>query len=187
MNLQGIIPFAHDLLNQTIEQGDTVVDATCGNGNDTLLLSELVGNNGHVYAFDIQRQAIESTNKLLKDNERNNVTLIHDSHALIERYIDASTTLAAGVFNLGYLPRSDKTIITKPDSTIIAIKKLLPLLKKNGLLVLVVYAGHPGGMEEKKAILQFVAELDQQQYFVLKYGFINLVNEPPFVVAIEKK
>lgn len=187
MNLQSIIPFAHDLLNRTIQLGDTVVDATCGNGNDTLFLSELVGTTGHVYAFDIQEQAIETTRELLQNNERNNVTLIHDSHALIERYIDEATTLAAGVFNLGYLPRSDKAIITKPDSTIQAIETLLPLLKKNGLLVLVVYAGHPGGMEEKNAVVQFVSQLEQQQYFVLKYGFINLVNEPPFVIAIEKK
>lgn len=187
MKLQGIIPFAHDLLNKTIKQGEIVVDATCGNGNDTLFLSKLVGDDGHVYAFDIQKQAIETTRQLLKENKRNNVSLIHDSHALIERYINDSTELAAAVFNLGYLPRSDKSIITKPDSTITAIDKLLPLLKRNGLLVLVVYAGHPGGMEEKNAVLQFVSELDQQQYFVLKYGFINLINEPPFVIAIEKK
>lgn len=187
MNLQGIIPFAHDLLNRAIQPGDIVVDATCGNGNDTLFLSKLVENTGHVYAFDIQQQAIETTRQLLQRNERNNVTLIHDSHSLIEQYIDQSTTLAAGVFNLGYLPRSDKSIITKPDSTIEAIRKLLPLLKKNGLLVLVVYAGHPGGQEEKNAVIQFVSELNQQHYFVLKYGFINLVNEPPFVIAIEKK
>lgn len=187
MNLQGIIPFAHELLLKTIKEGDTVIDATCGNGNDTLFLSELVGSTGHVYAFDVQKQAIDTTQTLLDEHKRNNVTLIHDSHALIERYVDESTTLAAGVFNLGYLPRSDKTIITKPDSTITAIEKLLPLLRKNGLLVLVVYAGHPGGKEEKDAVLQFVSELDQQQYFVLKYGFVNLVNEPPFVIAIEKK
>lgn len=187
MNLQAIIPFAHNLLERAITTDDIVIDATCGNGNDTLLLSNLVGDSGHVYAFDIQEQAIDTTGKLLRENNRNNVTLIHDSHALIDQYIKPSTSLAAAVFNLGYLPRSDKTIITKPDSTITAIEKILPLLKKGGILVLVVYAGHPGGMDEKNAVVEFVSQLDQEQYFVLQYGFINLKNEPPFVLAIEKK
>src|SRR5699024_2349776 len=143
--LQGIIRFAHDLLDKTIKHGDIVVDATCGNGNDTLYLSELVAKNGHVFAFDIQEQAIATTTKLLNEQNRQNVTLEQDIHSLMDQYIDEDTSLAAAVFNLGYLPRSDKSIITQPDSTITAIKKLLPLLRKKGLLVLVVYAGHPGG------------------------------------------
>lgn len=187
MTLTQIIPFAHDLLKRTIDQGEIVIDATCGNGNDTLLLSDLVGNEGHVFAFDIQKQAIETTKSLLSQHHRNNVTLIKDSHAKVDQYIDEEANLAAAVFNLGYLPRSDKKIITKPDSTIAAIEKILPLLKRKGLVVLVVYAGHPGGKDEKNAVLQFVSQLNQEKYFVLKYGFINLVNEPPFVLAIEKK
>lgn len=187
MNLKGIIPFAHDLLTKTVTHRDSVIDATCGNGNDTLFLSQLVGEEGHVYAFDIQEQAIETTKKRLYEKKRNNVTLIHDSHASVTQYIDDQTSIAAAIFNLGYLPRSDKTIITKPDSTIAAIKNILPLLKKNGLLILVVYAGHEGGVEEKNAVLQLVTQLEQKEYFVLKYEFINLINEPPFVIAIEKK
>src|SRR5699024_3331407 len=182
MNLEGIIPFAHNLLTNAIEHQDLVIDATCGNGNDTLFLSELVGNDGQVYAFDIQAQAIETTKQLLNDKERHNVTLIHDSHANIDQFIKEEKSVAAAVFNLGYLPRSDKTIITKPDSTITAIEKLLPLLKKNGLIVLVVYAGHPGGQEEKNAVIDYVTQLEQKNYFVLKYQFMNLINDPPFVI-----
>lgn len=185
--LQNIIPFAHELLSRVIHKGDVVVDATCGNGNDTLFLSTLVGSEGHVYGFDIQEQAINNTRNLLQENNRQNFTLIHDSHAFVDTYIKEETSLSAAVFNLGYLPRSNKKIITKPDSTIIAVKKLLTLLKKNGLLVLVVYAGHPGGTEEKHAVMQLVTELDQKFYTVLQYQFINMKNEPPFVIAIEKK
>lgn len=187
MNLQGIIPFAHDILKRVIHEDDVVVDATCGNGNDTLFLSKLVGPKGHVYAFDIQAQAIETTKALLAAEKRDNATVIHHSHALLDQYIDEDERVAAAVFNLGYLPRSDKTIITKPDSTLTAIEKLLPLLKKNGVIVLVVYAGHPGGREEKNAVVDFVSELDQKDYFVLKYQFMNLMNNPPFVIAVEKK
>lgn len=185
--LQGIIPFAHDLLAKTIEKGDIAVDATCGNGNDTLFLSTLVGPEGHVYGFDIQQQAIDNTNTLLHEQNRKNVTLIHDSHANVDTYIKEQTPLAAAVFNLGYLPRSDKKIITKPNTTLTAVTKLLKLLRNGGLLVLVVYAGHPGGSEEKNAVLKYTTTLDQKIYNVLKYQFINLKNEPPFVIAIHKK
>src|SRR5690625_2162761 len=123
--IQGIIPFAHDLLAKAVTRGDTVVDATCGNGNDTLFLSSLVGDEGHVFAVDIQRQAIQTTKALLAEHTRKNFTLIHDSHAHIDTYIDDHVELAAAVFNLGYLPRSDKQIITEPTSTITALEKLL--------------------------------------------------------------
>lgn len=185
--LQGIIPFAHDLISRVVNKGDLVVDATCGNGNDTLFLSHLVEADGHVYAFDIQQQAIERTKQLLDEHKQKNVTLIQDSHANVDQYIDEDTKLAAAIFNLGYLPRSDKKIVTKPESTITAVKKLLHLLKKNGVIVLVIYSGHPGGLDEKNAVLDFVKKLDQQYYTVLKYQFINFINHPPFVVAIEKK
>lgn len=186
MNLKAVIPFAHNLLEKAIEKGETVIDATCGNGNDTLFLSRLVGDQGKVYAFDIQEQAIETTKALLKKEKRSNVSLIQDSHALVDSYVDEEE-IAAAVFNLGYLPRSDKTIITKPETTISAIEKILPRLKKNGLLVLVVYAGHPGGKEEKEAVMNYVSQLNQKEYMALQYHFINLVNDPPFVLAIEKK
>src|SRR5690625_1410651 len=102
MMLQGIIPFAHELLSRTVNDGDITVDATCGNGNDTLFLSTLVGENGHVYAFDIQHQAINTTNNLLNEHKRKNVTLIHDSHANARQYIEQENTLQAVIFNLGY-------------------------------------------------------------------------------------
>ncbi len=186
MILEGAIPFAHKLLEKAVSKGGTVVDATCGNGHDTLFLSKLVGDTGKVYAFDIQQQAIDSTSALLASEHRKNVTLIKDSHAEVDQYIKNSSSVDAAVFNLGYLPRSDKTIITKPKSTIASLEKLLPLLKEGGIIVLVVYAGHPGGEEEKEAVLQFARSLDQKEYLAITYQYINMVNHPPFVVAIEK-
>lgn len=187
--LKGIIPFAHDLLKESVEPGEIVVDATCGNGNDTLFLSNLVGEDGAVYAFDIQEQAIETTEKLLHENKRTNVNLILDSHAQIDKYIrdDGVETLGGAIFNLGYLPRSNKQIITKGDSTIAAIETLLRYIRIGARIVIVVYHGHDGGKEEKDAVLQFVRELDQTYYAAITYQFINQRNNPPFVVAIEKR
>lgn len=186
--LKRIIPYAHHLLNTSVKAGDVVVDATCGNGNDTLFLCNLVGESGHVYAVDIQKQAIESTKHLLKENNFSNVTFVHDSHAKLDLYLpeDSKGKLGGAVFNLGYLPRSDKQIITRSDSTIAAIDTLLQFLRKKALVVIVVYHGHEGGSAERDAVLQYVSELDQKKYAVLKYQFLNQQNNPPFVVAIEK-
>ena len=129
--------------------GETVVDATAGNGNDTLFLAELVGENGHVYAFDIQQAALDSTAKRLGElNER--VSLILDSHENVEKYVNGQ--IGGAVFNLGYLPHSeDLSIVTKPDSTIKAIHTMLGMLKKGGIIAVSVYDGHEGGAEERDA------------------------------------
>ena len=187
--LTGIIKYSHHLLEKSISIGDKVIDATCGNGNDTLLLSNLVGNSGHVYAFDIQKQAIQNTKLLLQEHQRDNVSLIQDSHEKINQYIKLTEDekIGGAVFNLGYLPRSDKKIITTGNSSIAAINAILPLLKKDGLIVLVVYHGHDGGKEEKEMILKSVIQLDQKKYSVLQYGFINQKNNPPFILAIQKR
>lgn len=115
-----ILDFSHQLLKDCIKEGETVVDATCGNGNDTLFLSKLVGKTGQVYAFDIQEQAITQTKQLLEENKQVNVTLILDSHANMEKYLPETIKgkLGGAIFNLGYLPHSDKTIITKGNTTI---------------------------------------------------------------------
>lgn len=187
--IKRMIPFAHDLLSNTIENGDVVIDATCGNGNDTLFLCELVGEAGHVYAFDVQATAIENSKvKTIAENFEN-VTYVLDSHAMMDTYIPENLhgNISGAIFNLGYLPRSDKKIITQPTSTIEAIEKSLDFLKMNGLVIVVVYHGHEGGTEEKDSVIQFTENLAQEDYAVLKYQFINQRNNPPFVIAIQKR
>lgn len=187
--IKRIIPFAHDLLSNAIKENDIVIDATCGNGNDTLFLCNLVGNSGHVYAFDIQASAIESSQEKTTAENFDHVTYILDSHAKMDSYIpeELHGKISGAIFNLGYLPRSDKKIITQPATTIEAIDKSLGFLKKNGLVIVVVYHGHDGGKEEKHSVLQFTENLAQEDYAVLKYQFINQKNNPPFVLAIQKR
>lgn len=185
--LQSILNYAHYLLESSISPGELVIDATCGNGNDTLFLAKLVGDNGKVLAFDIQERAIKTTETLLEKHKQSNVTLIQDSHASISNYLKQDKEVAGAIFNLGYLPRSDKTIITKSTSTLQALEKLLNNLKKKGLIVFVVYHGHEGGEEEKNALVGYVSQLDQKAYHVLQYQFINQKNTPPFILAIEKR
>ena len=187
--MKSILNYSHHLLEEIIEPGETVIDATCGNGNDTLFLSKLVGEFGEVIAFDIQEQAIDNTDQLLMDNNCTNVSLVLDSHANIDNYLikELEENIGGAIFNLGYLPKSDKTIITEGESTIKAINTILNYLKKGGRIILVVYYGHEGGEEEKNTILKHVISLDQKKYSVLQYGFINQKNNPPFIIAIQKK
>ncbi|MDC3418268.1 class I SAM-dependent methyltransferase [Aquibacillus salsiterrae] len=181
-----ILPFAHDLMKKTLNEGDIAIDGTCGNGNDTLLLSTLVGDKGKVYGFDIQQQAIEQTKQLLADNHRKNVSVILDGHEYVDKYIDKNVLIGGAIFNLGYLPRGNKEIVTKPKTTIASLDKIIQLLKPGGMVVVVVYYGHKGGGDEKDAIINHLQRYDQKTYSVLQYGFINQKNTPPFLLAIEK-
>lgn len=185
--LENALRFSHSLLKKSISQGDTVIDATVGNGEDTVLLAKLVGPLGKVYGFDIQEQAIETTKeKLLYTGLLPQVELFQQGHETVEEVIDESTSIGGAVFNLGYLPKSDKSIITKSDTTLLALSSILSKLRIGSLIVIVVYYGHDGGQEEKNAVLDFVSHLSQKEYAVLQYGFVNQKNQPPFVLAIEK-
>ncbi len=180
------IEFAHMLLKESVNEGDFLIDATCGNGNDTLFLAQLTGKNGFVHAYDVQEEAIMRSKELTKS--QTNIRYILDSHAQISHYLteDKIKHVDGAIFNLGYLPKSDKSIITKPDSTIQAITSILDVLTKGKRVVIVIYHGHEGGKDEKNAVLDYVKALSQKEFAVLQYGFINQKNNPPFVIGIEK-
>src|SRR5699024_11186478 len=175
---------AHTLLIDSVNEGDTVIDATCGNGNDTLFLAKLTGEAGHVYAFDIQQDAITRTKEFTKDY--NHVHLIHDSHANLNQYLQESSTLDGAIYNLGYLPISDKTIITIAESTIEAITSMLKILNKNKRIVIGVYHRHECGKVQINAVIELFHSLDQKEFSVLQYRFMNQINKSPFVIGIEK-
>lgn len=175
-----------ELCIKKVKHGDVVVDATMGNGNDTLFLAKLVGDNGKVYAFDIQKQAIENTRKRLKEEGvLENAELIEDGHENMDKYISEEVDLI--MFNLGYLPKGEHNITTKAGTTLEAIKKSLKLLKKNGILILIIYHGHKNGKEEKISIENYAKDLNQKEYNVIDLSFINEINNPPILMAIEKR
>lgn len=188
--IKNILDYAHHLLEQNIQQGDTIIDATCGNGHDTVFLSQVAGETGKVFGFDIQLEAIDSTAKRLKDSAPfQNTTLIHDSHSNFMHHIsvDRLTRLGGAIFNLGYLPGGDKNIVTNSDATITAIEGMLSYLKAKGIVVLVIYHGHEEGKNEMEDIMKYARLLDQKRFTVLCYAFINQKNNPPFILAMEKK
>ncbi|WP_105955888.1 tRNA (mnm(5)s(2)U34)-methyltransferase [Apilactobacillus quenuiae] len=185
MKLEPSLRYSHTIMSQVIKSGDNVIDATVGKGNDTEFLSKLVNKNGKVYGFDVQKDAIDITKKRLSKSQLNNTILFNVGHENIKEYV--KDKIDGAIFNLGYLPGGNKDIITRPQTTIVAIKACLELLKTNGIIILVLYYGHPGGKDEKNLVLNFVKNLDQKKYSVLEYKFINQVNDPPILVAIQKK
>lgn len=190
MKLQGILPFARSLLTSAINTGEIAIDATVGNGHDTVFLANLVGENGQVFGFDIQKEAITNTTKRLKEQRLDKqVTLFHKGHEEIVASVPANVqgNIKGAIFNLGYLPGGDKTIVTQPNTTIAAVEQVMELLAPEGIIVLVIYHGHPEGQTEKEELLSFVKQLDQKKAHVLKYQYINQENHPPFIIAIEKR
>ncbi len=174
------------IIRESVKDGDIVIDATAGNGNDTAFLADQVGVNGKVFAFDIQDMAIQNTRKKLQElNLINRVTLIEDGHENIDFYVKNEVNLI--IFNLGYLPKGDHKIITKSETTIIALKKGLELLSKNGILLVVIYSGHEGGKEESIEVENLLSSLDQREYNTIKIDFINQKNKPPVLIGVEKK
>lgn len=174
------------LIENAINEGDTVIDATMGNGYDTKYLAQKVGKTGTVYSFDVQEEAIKSTKKKLeKEGLLDRTNLILDGHENIDMYV--SHEVSCVLFNLGYLPRAKHQVITKPDTTLEAIKKSLKLLKPHGVISIAIYTGHEGGMDECDAVFDFVSSLNQSEFNVLNCNFINQINHPPRLVLIEKK
>ena len=168
-----------------LKEGDVAVDFTMGNGHDTEFLSKTVGEAGHVYAFDIQEAALISTAKNLENAGCvKNYTLIHDSHHNVKNYVDRP--IKAGMFNLGYLPGSDKTVTTMRATTLPAIEAAIDLMDRDAIILVAVYPGHKEGEEEGKLICEYLSSLSRHKVCATR---INILNSPtsPFFIIIENK
>ncbi|EJL39417.1 Putative rRNA methylase [Brevibacillus sp. CF112] len=180
-----VLEVARKLIRERVQQGETVIDATMGNGNDTLFLAQLVQETGKVIAFDIQPQAIAKTkDRLEREGLADRVELKLASHEEIE---SLNVQAAAIMFNLGYLPGGDKEITTQAGSTIRAIESGLRVLRPGGIMTVMIYWGHAAGEVEKEAVEAFCHELSQLEFLVLKYQYINQQNQAPFLLAIERR
>lgn len=185
MLIKNPVYIIQDILKCVVAQGETVVDATCGNGHDTVFLAELTGEEGSVFAFDIQEQAIRQTEERVKKfGVESRVTLLLQGHQHMDRFVEGP--IACAMFNLGFLPGSDHKIQTYWHNTQEAITKALELLRKGGLVTVVIYYGKDTGYEERDKILTFLSELDTKKYNVLKLDYLNRSNDPPIPILIEK-
>ena len=195
--MDDINDFAHHLLRTHIERGQITVDATAGNGHDTCFLAELVGETGHVYAFDVQPEAIRRTaDRLARKGHSSRVTLIEAGHErvaleLAARHDGVGETadprrIRAATFNLGYRPGGDKSIITTPETTIAGLESVRQMLEPGGLLTVVVYSGHEGGAMERDVVLEWAASLPISAYAVIHYRVLNAAAAPE-LVAVQRR
>ena len=247
--IQRTTELAMHIVSGYVRPGDTVIDATCGNGHDTLRLAKMGPKT--VFAFDVQPEAIDATRALLQQEGfpvskdwsvnddslsackdwsvnsdslsackdwsvsadapagRARVVLACLGHERMAEFFRANTgpetsyanagpeTIPANtgpegfasaiVFNLGYLPGGDKARTTKAETTLEAVRASLFLLKKNGLLCLTMYSGHPEGAEEKRALLAFAEGLDPKHWHVCSLSMPNQKNHPPEILLISRK
>ena len=191
------LEMAHWMLKDIIKTNDVVVDATMGNGYDTQFLAEL---GAKVYAFDVQEEALNATEKRLDDAgiknqifEKNlsnlltepSVNLVLSGHEKLSEYV--KEPIKAAIFNLGYLPKTDKSVVTKADTTLTALDALTNQLVVGGRIAIMIYYGHEGGMEEKDAVIKWTSSLPQNGWEVTSYAPLNQIHTPPILVLIEKR
>jgi predicted methyltransferase len=188
--MEPVLDFAHTLATGALSPGATAVDATVGNGHDTVVLARAVGQEGIVYGFDVQAEAIAETRRRLRDAQLDaRVALQRAGHETMERHVPGALhgAVDAIMFNLGYLPGSDASLTTEPGTTLPALRASLRLLRPGGVLTVVLYTGHEGGPREAEAVEDWAEDLPQEDFEVLSYRFVNQRNDPPRLLAVEPR
>lgn len=170
------------LLSPHFIKGVAAADFTMGNGNDTLWLSRMTGEEGRVYAFDIQLQALRSTYTRLKsENAPHNCMLIRDSHSNLKKYI--KEPICVGMFNLGYLPGGNKLRTTLRPTTRKAVTDAIDILCPGGALLIAVYPGHEEGHLEGEMLRGMLSEYSRFRYGVSEFRFLNSPTSPYFFLV----
>ncbi len=193
--IQNTTAFAMSIACRYAAEDGLIIDATCGNGHDTLALARYSREkslDADIAAFDVQKTAINSTKALLtaegfgSELESGKIRLIQTSHEYMANKIQNRRACLI-VFNLGYLPGGDKSITTSPAPTLAAVQSALDLLALGGLICVTMYSGHDEGAREKQVLLRFAEELDPHQYHVSYISMINQPNCPPEILLISRK
>lgn len=205
INYNHVVQFQHIFWDEQLKSAKTVVDATAGNGHDLVYLAQHCLPGSTLWGIDKQAKAIEASIKRLHTEcGRTDITyhLVHGTHedilatgnaaaahndgsAANTKFNTTITNIDLLIFNLGYLPGSDHTMMTKPDSTIQAIKGGLDLLNPKGLITIVTYPGTPEGEREDEAVCEFISTLPQKSYDVANWKLINQANKPPILYIIK--
>lgn len=188
-----LVNVAHNLIRDVLHTGDIAVDATVGNGHDTLFLVEQVSPSGRVFGFDIQLAAIESTRAKVGSHCNvsqlpESLTLIQASHADMAEKIPARYhgNISAIMFNLGYLPGGDKSIITRTDSTVTALNSARRILSSNGIITVLAYPGHQGGDLETDQVKNWCEQLDEDQFKIsIIYSSENKESAPKLFAILK--
>ena len=178
--------WAAELIEPALYPGAVAVDATMGNGQDTLWLCERVGEAGRVYAFDVQPEAVARTRARLADaGMEKRATLLCRGHQFMAEAVTEPADVV--MFNLGWLPGAEHGVTTRTETTLAAVDAALSILKRDGLLTVCIYPGHAEGARELEALLRWAAALDPRRYDAMHRHYMNQPNDPPQLIAVRKK
>ena len=178
--------WAAELLAPALNPGAAAVDATMGNGQDTLWLCERVGETGRVYAFDVQGEAVARTRQRLEAaGVADRATLYCLGHEHMAEAVREQVDIV--MFNLGWLPGAAHAVTTRAETTLRAVDAALALLKPEGLMTICVYPGHDEGKRELEALLQWAGSLDPKRWDALIKYYLNQPNDPPRMIAVKRK
>jgi SAM-dependent methyltransferase len=178
---QSHIDLAHRYWKELVIAGDTIIDATCGNGHDTLLLSQHVGHKGSVWGLDIQQDALDKTRCLLEQNlspeHMQKIILRKHSHARFPEEIQENS-IKLIVYNLGYLPGGSKSLTTRAETTLSSLEHAQKLILPGGAISITCYPGHPEGKNEEEAILTHTSTWPPQIWNCLHHRSLNRLQAP---------
>lgn len=162
-----------------------IVDATAGNGHDTLFLARYSPKNAQIYAFDVQEKALSQTRRLLAEHAlQEKVSLILAGHEALEEFV--KETIHIAVFNLGYLPGANHAVTTRTDTTLQAVKAVLEKLAAGGILSIMLYPGHEEGAKEQKFLTTYFTGLSKRQFTSICCTMTNHAVTAPQLYLIEK-
>lgn len=184
ITVNAIVEASHYFVARHVKPGDVCIDATAGNGHDTLFLAGLAGEDGLVHSFDIQEAALAKTEALLSRHEFSVRVRFHlRNHKDVAHLIPGP--VQAAMFNLGYLPGGDKAITTSAQDSVAALESCLELLAPGGIISIVTYSGHPGGREEEEAVAAWCRGLEPREFSSSCYQLVNKINNPPKLWLVE--
>lgn len=148
------IELAHQYWKKHLKEQSNVIDATCGNGHDTLFLAQ--NTRGRIFVFDIQEKALTSAKNRLSENldGLQQVSFLKACHSSFDS-VPKELPIHLVIYNLGYLPGGDKNLTTKVDTTLLSIQNALDRIEDDGAISITCYPGHEEGQREEKAVLSF--------------------------------
>jgi 23S rRNA U2552 (ribose-2'-O)-methylase RlmE/FtsJ len=177
---------AQQMLGELLCEGDVAIDATAGNGHDAQFLAGCVGASGRVLAFDVQEAALRSTGESLREARlKERVELHLASHARMAEFAEAGS-VAAVMFNLGYLPGEDHALATEAAETMRALDAAAVVLKSSAVLSVVCYPGHPQGADESACVERWMNDRAADAWRVAKYSMVGTKSPAPFLMIARK-
>ena len=171
---QSHLDLAQSYWERVLDSDSVAIDATCGNGHDTLFITKCGVEK--LYAMDIQEEAIDSAKKKAPRAE-----FILGCHSSFPSEIEpGSITLVT--YNLGYLPGGNKSLTTKTETTLKSLGNALELIKPGGIISITCYPGHDEGAIEEEEILNWAIALPNEAWCCCHHTFCNRRSAPSLLI-----